>query len=193
MVVIDDSRAMLQIVASLTDDFGGIICDCNMFIVHGKRVSAWHESNPFYSWKLGPGLILFLHHFLSPGASDRWQDSNCQSHDYEPSVLPPCHICYLNFVHECVNFWQSYKKRLFIVQVKSRCVAWIQPLLNLKTRPRFFLVFSPFCLSRGQGQWQDSNSQSHDYYINFVHECVNFRQSKKAFIRRHLMRDEKIF
>ncbi len=34
MVVIDDSRAMLQIVASLTDDSGGIICDRNIFKIH---------------------------------------------------------------------------------------------------------------------------------------------------------------
>jgi hypothetical protein len=31
-IVIDDSRAMLQIVASLTDDSGGVIYDCNVFI-----------------------------------------------------------------------------------------------------------------------------------------------------------------
>jgi len=32
-ISIDTSRVMLQILASLTDDSIGIICDCNMFIV----------------------------------------------------------------------------------------------------------------------------------------------------------------
>jgi hypothetical protein len=32
-IVIDDSRGMLQIVMSLTDDYRDVIHDCNMFIV----------------------------------------------------------------------------------------------------------------------------------------------------------------
>ncbi len=32
-IVIDDSRVMLQIVDSLTDDSRGVICNLNMFIV----------------------------------------------------------------------------------------------------------------------------------------------------------------
>ncbi len=31
-IIIDDSTVMLQIVASLTDNSGGFINDCNMFI-----------------------------------------------------------------------------------------------------------------------------------------------------------------
>jgi hypothetical protein len=34
-IVIDDSRVMLQIVLSLTDNSVGIICDGNMYIVKG--------------------------------------------------------------------------------------------------------------------------------------------------------------
>ncbi len=37
-IVIDDSRAMLQIVASLTDDYRGIIDNYNVFIVHGPML-----------------------------------------------------------------------------------------------------------------------------------------------------------
>ncbi len=37
-MVIDDSRAMLQIVASLTDDSRCIFNDRNMFIVHATGV-----------------------------------------------------------------------------------------------------------------------------------------------------------
>jgi len=36
-IIIDDSRAMLQIVASLTDDSRGIIYTRNMFIVQATR------------------------------------------------------------------------------------------------------------------------------------------------------------
>jgi hypothetical protein len=36
-IVIDDSRVMLQIVASLTDDSRGIIYDGNMFYITGHK------------------------------------------------------------------------------------------------------------------------------------------------------------
>jgi hypothetical protein len=39
--VIDDSRVMLQIVASITDDSGGIIYDQNMFIVQANGWLQW--------------------------------------------------------------------------------------------------------------------------------------------------------
>ncbi len=38
MIVIDDSRVMLQIVASLTKDSRGIIYDQNMFIVEATKL-----------------------------------------------------------------------------------------------------------------------------------------------------------
>ena len=41
-IVIDDCRAMLQIVASLTDDSVGIIYDCNMFIVPATALMGGH-------------------------------------------------------------------------------------------------------------------------------------------------------
>jgi hypothetical protein len=40
MIVIGNSRVMLQIVVSLTDDFRGIIYDRDMFIVKAIVVSA---------------------------------------------------------------------------------------------------------------------------------------------------------
>jgi hypothetical protein len=40
MVAIDDSRVMLQIMASLTNNFGGIIYNHNMFIVQATGVSS---------------------------------------------------------------------------------------------------------------------------------------------------------
>jgi hypothetical protein len=36
-IVIDDCRVMLQILASLTDDYRGIIYNCNMFIVQATE------------------------------------------------------------------------------------------------------------------------------------------------------------
>jgi hypothetical protein len=43
-IVTDDSRAMLQIVASLTDDSVGIIYNCNMFIVQATALMGGHFS-----------------------------------------------------------------------------------------------------------------------------------------------------
>ncbi len=40
MIVIGNSRVMLQIVVSLTDDFRGIIYDRDMFMVQATDVSA---------------------------------------------------------------------------------------------------------------------------------------------------------
>jgi len=37
-IVIDDSRVMLQIVVSLTDDSSCVIYNCNMFIVQANGV-----------------------------------------------------------------------------------------------------------------------------------------------------------
>ncbi len=39
-IVIDDSRVMLQIVASLTDDSRGMIYECNIFIVQVTELEA---------------------------------------------------------------------------------------------------------------------------------------------------------
>jgi hypothetical protein len=36
--MIDESRVTLQIVASLTDDSGGVIYNCNMFIIKATDV-----------------------------------------------------------------------------------------------------------------------------------------------------------
>jgi hypothetical protein len=42
MFVIDDSRVMLPIVASLTDDSRGVIYNCNMFIVQAaEQMEHW--------------------------------------------------------------------------------------------------------------------------------------------------------
>ncbi len=38
-IIIDDSRAMLQIVASLTDNFRGVIYNRNMFIVQATGLN----------------------------------------------------------------------------------------------------------------------------------------------------------
>ncbi len=45
-IVIDDSRVMLQIVASLTDNSRGIIYDCNMFIVQGTGLHLYLVQSP---------------------------------------------------------------------------------------------------------------------------------------------------
>ncbi len=37
-IVIGDFRVMLQIVASLTENFGGIIYNCNMILVHATEL-----------------------------------------------------------------------------------------------------------------------------------------------------------
>jgi len=44
-ILIDDSRVMLHIVASLTDDSKGIIYDCNMFVVQSTR---WQQGSKIY-------------------------------------------------------------------------------------------------------------------------------------------------
>jgi len=41
MSLIEDSRVMLQIVATLTDDSRGVIYNRNMFIVQGSALSGW--------------------------------------------------------------------------------------------------------------------------------------------------------
>jgi hypothetical protein len=46
-IVIDDSRVMLQIVASLSDDSRGIIYDCNMFIVQATGFVLSAKVYPF--------------------------------------------------------------------------------------------------------------------------------------------------
>ncbi len=40
-IIIDDSRATLQIVTSLTDDSRGVICDCNIFIIQATDASCY--------------------------------------------------------------------------------------------------------------------------------------------------------
>jgi hypothetical protein len=40
-IVIDDSRVMLQIVMSLTDDSIDVIYDCNIFTVHATSVQSF--------------------------------------------------------------------------------------------------------------------------------------------------------
>jgi hypothetical protein len=40
-IVIDSSRVMLPIVATLTDDSRGVIYNRNMFIVQGTALSGW--------------------------------------------------------------------------------------------------------------------------------------------------------
>ncbi len=48
----DDSRVMLQIVASLTDDCTGVIYNCNGFTVQASEESV--PGKPFHSGKLLP-------------------------------------------------------------------------------------------------------------------------------------------
>jgi hypothetical protein len=43
-IVIDNTRVMHQIVASLTDDSRGIIYDCNMFIVQATGYVSRYET-----------------------------------------------------------------------------------------------------------------------------------------------------
>jgi hypothetical protein len=44
MIVVDDYRVTLQIVASLTDDFGGVICN-HMFIVQATVIVLSYSVN----------------------------------------------------------------------------------------------------------------------------------------------------
>jgi hypothetical protein len=44
-IIIDDSSAMLQIVASLTDDSRGIIYTRNMFIVQATRAKTEYDTH----------------------------------------------------------------------------------------------------------------------------------------------------
>ena len=46
-IVIDDSRVMLQIVASLTDDSGVVIYDCDIFTIQATSCSITYNHNMF--------------------------------------------------------------------------------------------------------------------------------------------------
>ncbi len=53
-IALDDSRVMLQIVASLTYNSRGIIYECNVFIIHATDAKKRNFSYIPYKW---PGKV----------------------------------------------------------------------------------------------------------------------------------------